>query len=72
VVHAIGNEISAADLPAAVRDGGLTAKRPTLQDIERNYIAEVLDQTRGKKSKAADILGISRKNLLEKRKKYGL
>ena len=39
---------------------------------ERGYIAEVLDFTRGKKSKAADILGISRKTLLEKRKRYGL
>jgi two-component system, NtrC family, response regulator AtoC len=72
VVHAIGHEINASDLPAAIRDGGRDAKRPTLQDIERNYIAEVLDQTRGKKSRAADILGISRKTLLEKRKKYGL
>ena len=31
-----------------------------------------LDFTRGRKSKAADILGISRKALLEKRKRYGL
>jgi transcriptional regulator with PAS, ATPase and Fis domain len=45
---------------------------PSLQDIERNYIIEVLRQTRGKKVKAAKILGISRKTLLEKRKKYGL
>jgi DNA-binding NtrC family response regulator len=44
----------------------------TLEDIERNYIIEVLRQTRGKKVRAAKILGISRKTLLEKRKKYGL
>jgi len=44
----------------------------TLAELERAYIAEILDFTRGKKSKAAAILGISRKNLLEKRKRYGL
>jgi DNA-binding NtrC family response regulator len=44
----------------------------SLEDIERNYIIEVLRQTRGKKVRAAKILGISRKTLLEKRKKYGL
>jgi transcriptional regulator with PAS, ATPase and Fis domain len=47
-------------------------KMPSLEDIERTYIEEVLRQTRGKKVKAAKILGISRKTLLEKRKKYGL
>jgi len=49
-----------------------TSKMPSLEDIERNYISEVLRQTHGKKVKAAKILGISRKTLLEKRKKYGL
>ena len=44
----------------------------SLEDVEREHIAEVLRQTRGKKVKAAQILGISRKTLLEKRKKYGL
>jgi transcriptional regulator with PAS, ATPase and Fis domain len=47
-------------------------KMLSLEDIERNYIAEVLKETRGKKVRAARILGISRKTLLEKRKKYGM
>jgi two-component system, NtrC family, response regulator AtoC len=47
-------------------------KMPSLEDLERNYIAEVLKHTHGRKIKAATILGISRKTLLEKRKKYGL
>jgi DNA-binding NtrC family response regulator len=47
-------------------------KLPTLEDVERDYITEVLKQLRGKKVKAAKVLGISRKTLLEKRKKYGL
>jgi DNA-binding NtrC family response regulator len=45
---------------------------PTLEDVERDYISEVLKQLHGKKVKAAKVLGISRKTLLEKRKKYGL
>ena len=47
-------------------------KMPTLDEMEKKYITEVLRQTRGKKVKAAKILGISRKTLLEKRKKYGI
>jgi DNA-binding protein Fis len=58
------------DLPPHVR--GESAAKLTLQQLERAYIAEILDYTRGKKSQAAAILGISRKNLLEKRKRYGL
>lgn len=53
----------------------LTGARPkplSLVDMEKKHIAEVLDHARGKKGRAAEILGISRKNLLEKRKKYGL
>lgn len=49
-----------------------TSKKMTLEELERAYIAEVLDFTRGRKSKAAEILGISRKTLLEKRKRYKL
>jgi transcriptional regulator with PAS, ATPase and Fis domain len=65
--------ISAEDLPANLRNGsGIAASKPSLEELERNYIAEILDFTRGKKSKAAEILGISRKTLLEKRKKYRL
>ena len=47
-------------------------KMQSLEDLERSYIAEVLKFTHGRKIKAATILGISRKTLLEKRKKYGL
>jgi DNA-binding NtrC family response regulator len=69
-----GQEITPDALPSlwsASRPSGGT-KLPSLEDVERNYIIEVLQQTRGKKVKAAQILGISRKTLLEKRKKYGL
>lgn len=73
VLMAAGPEISRDAFPPAWSSGtGPGAKMRSLEDVEREYIAEVLRQTRGKKVKAAKILGISRKTLLEKRKKYGL
>jgi two-component system, NtrC family, response regulator AtoC len=67
------NEITIEDLPLHVRStAGAAKSKPSLEDLERAYIAEILDYTRGKKSKAAEILGITRKTLLEKRKKYDL
>lgn len=44
----------------------------TLAELEAIYIREVLIQTRGHKTKTAEILGISRKNLYEKLKKYDI
>jgi transcriptional regulator with PAS, ATPase and Fis domain len=74
LVMSSNGEITPPTLPANwLTKRTLTAgKSPTLEDIERDYIAEVLQQTHGRKVKAARILGISRKTLLEKRKKYGL
>ncbi len=48
------------------------AKGLSLADAEREYIRATLRQTGGNIQQAAEILGISRKNLWEKRKKYGL
>ena len=44
----------------------------SLEQIERDVIVETLEATHYHISKSAEILGISRKTLLEKRKKYGL
>jgi DNA-binding NtrC family response regulator len=69
--------ITVADLPAtllspeSIIDGAVTG-RPTLDELERRYIAVVLKETRGNQSRAAGILGISRKALWEKRKRYGM
>ena len=71
---ATGGEIQLADLPVQVRESviGSSRKKVSLQEMERAYISEVLEHTRGKKTMAARILGISRKTLLEKRKRYAL
>jgi len=44
----------------------------SLADAEREYIRLTLEETDGNIQRAAEALGISRKNLWEKRKKYGL
>jgi len=52
--------------------GGPPAGLRSLEEVEREVIAATLEATRYRISKAAAILGISRKTLLDKRKKYGL
>ncbi len=77
VLNTDGPVLSAADLPSSivspeiVASGG-SSERPTLDVLERRYIAFVLKETRGNQSRAAAMLGISRKALWEKRKRYGI
>ena len=59
------------DAPAFEPDR-VVARRPTLDDVERRYIAATLRHVRGNQTEAARLLGISRKALWEKRKRYGL
>jgi DNA-binding NtrC family response regulator len=59
------------EAPALRADVDL-ARRPTLDEVERRYIAATLRHVRGNQTDAAAILGISRKALWEKRKRYGL
>ena len=47
------------------------ARRPTLAELEADYISEVLAASRGNKSEAARVLGISRKNLYERLAREG-
>jgi len=63
--------------PEAVRAAAPGAASPvaglrSLEDVEREVIAATLEATHFQISRSAKILGISRKTLLEKRKKYGL
>ena len=76
LVFAKEAQLRPADFPEIVRAGkglgGAAGKLRSLEEIEREAIKETLEVTRYKIGKAAEILGISRKTLLEKRKKYGL
>lgn len=70
-----GESISLASLPVW---GGpnlvqqAAARTWTLEQLETEYIRNVLRTTRNNFSHAAAILGINRKTLLEKRKRYGI
>ena len=70
--------IDAMSLPSEVLEAPETclrpvgSRRPTLEEVERHYIAATLLTTRGNQTRAAAILGISRKGLWEKRKRFAL
>jgi two-component system, NtrC family, response regulator HydG len=76
LVGGIGERITAADVPLSVLEGDQAylapsgKKRPTLEEVERRYIELVLRDAKGNQTKAAAVLGISRKALWEKRKRY--
>src|SRR5215467_11935051 len=65
------------DFPSDVRTAAAGAASSvvglrSLEEVEREVIAATLEATRYQISRSAEILGISRKTLLEKRKRYGL
>ncbi len=65
------------DFPENVRAAAPGAASPvaglrSLEEVEREVIAATLEATHYQISRSAEALGISRKTLLEKRKKYGL
>ncbi|HET8925441.1 MAG TPA: sigma-54 dependent transcriptional regulator [Candidatus Acidoferrum sp.] len=72
---ASGNDtLHPENFPESVRAGapGPIAGLRTLEEVEREVIAATLEATHYQISRSAKALGISRKTLLEKRKKYGL
>ena len=76
LVFAQQDVLGLSDLPESIRAAGRPGAVPgnlrSLEQLEREAVAATLEATHYKISKAAEILGISRKTLLEKRKKYGL
>jgi DNA-binding NtrC family response regulator len=55
-----------------VGDAPLVELREIVRDAEKAHIRRVLQAAEGHRAKAAQILGISRKNLWEKMKEYGI
>lgn len=73
-ILASGNEINASDLPMEIRSASptkLTVPATRLEEMERQMILQVLNQTGGHHTKAAQMLGISRRTLTRKLKRYG-
>jgi len=70
-------EIGPQALPAVIVEQPATLwagrdRRPTLLDVELAYIRFVLEATGGSQTRAAAVLGISRKALWEKRRRHGI
>jgi transcriptional regulator with PAS, ATPase and Fis domain len=72
------DRIERSDLPAHVLEGGANNwpfgrdKRPTLSEVEKHYIERILNETGGNQTRTAEILGISRKSLWERRRRFDL
>ena len=70
VIVSNDSQIAVDDLPeglrAAAQQRAQRDRRPTLAEIESDYVRETLAATKGNKAEAARILGISRKNLYER------
>ncbi|MBI4538923.1 MAG: sigma-54-dependent Fis family transcriptional regulator [Gemmatimonadetes bacterium] len=74
----VGPEIRPEDLPPRIREAGRVAvlvadasqRQISLSQLERAYILEILRQTGGNKSRAAEILGLDRKTLYRKLEEY--
>jgi DNA-binding NtrC family response regulator len=61
---------SVVDHPGVLWEG--RERHPTLREVEEAYIRHVLERLEGSQTRAAAALGISRKSLWEKRRRYGI
>jgi DNA-binding NtrC family response regulator len=76
-LYAAGATVPAGALPPQVLEEPRTfwsgrPKPPSLREVEEAYIRHVLQQAGGSQTRAAAALGISRKALWEKRRRYGI
>jgi len=77
VILCPGEEISLQELPAGLRDlapaaGTVPPVGTSLKEMERQLILQTLEQTGGNRTRAAEILGVTRQTLQNKIREYGL
>ena len=72
VILAEGNILDERDFAFEPKPGSQEQSLLSLEDIEKHYILKSLDRHRGKLTKAAEELDISRQTIYRKMKKYGL
>ena len=74
MIEARGGEIRLCHLPTSLVNGSSSERKRTasLEEVEKAYIREVLKTTHDSMAQTAAILGISRKTLFLKRKRYHL
>lgn len=71
-----GNMITIANLPDYIsgryETKGIKGKTPTLREMEKTHILNVLKEMAGDRAKAAEILGIDKTTLWRKTRRYGI
>jgi DNA-binding NtrC family response regulator len=73
VILAERDTISPKELSLASDEAADCAPQPqTLEEMEKEHIQRVLKEADGNQSKASQVLGIDRKTLYHKLKKYGI
>ena len=73
VILSDGQTLNETSLPKEIHNKTTSSSQSlTLEDVERNHILSVLEQTNGNKTKAADLLGIGLTTLYRKLQAYGL
>jgi DNA-binding NtrC family response regulator len=73
VIVSEASAIEARDLSIPSAAAGAEIKvNPSLEEMEKNYILRVLKEAGGNQSRASQLLGIDRKTLYLKLKKYGI
>lgn len=80
VLMAKTDTLERSDFPAYILDSESVAwgfaaratRRPTLDEVEKGYIERVLRDVGGNQTRAAEILGISRKSLWQRRRRYDI
>ncbi len=72
VILSRGRKITPSVLPSNLSRSGDQSDMPTLEEVERSHILEVLNRTGGNKAQAARVLGVDRSSLWRKLKSYDI
>ena len=77
-VFSRGAMIDASDLPEAIVSARRTASTgafadlPTLDEVERRYVLQVLEAVGGNRTRAAEVLGVDRRTLYRMCERFGI
>jgi DNA-binding NtrC family response regulator len=76
---ATGDNLEVEDLPAAFRErppasleAPLFDGLPSLEQMEKRYLAHVLEALKGNRTRAAEVLGIDRRTLYRMMERFGM
>jgi DNA-binding NtrC family response regulator len=77
-VFSRGVMIEASDLPTAMTEARTAAApaavsdMPTLEEVERRYVLQVLETVGGNRKRAAEVLGVDRRTLYRMAERFGI